>query len=355
MDYQLNLAVPIGEAVRRVAFSELEHAHTDLASPDRHTGVHRARKCLKRLRSLLLLMRPGLPEPAYQTLKARVTVIAKSLAPAREAHALYEALGKLGGDAANHAALSHSLREWLLQRREVAERTLEGRAAAAMRALLELRPSFAGLAVYPDNFRSVAEGLWRSYRGTRRAFHHALASDADDDHHDWRKGVQQHWRHMQLLAPCWPSELTARVGAARSLSQLLGDDHDVALLRQLVSAPTLAFGSPEEIAAFLKRCRKRQRRLWQKPIGLGERLFIERARPFAERIETYWLTASEGEKDIVEHRADNIIQIGGMRTGRGRLGPPRAEAPSRHVTLPSPRLARPRAQANPRAMPGWSY
>jgi hypothetical protein len=319
MSYQLSLAIPIGEAVRRVAFSELENAHADLASPDRHAGVHGARKCLKRLRSLLLLVRPGLPEPAYQTLKARVTAIAKGLAPAREAHALYEALGKLGGDApaANHAALSQSLREWLLQRRRVAERTLEGRAAAdAMRALLELRPSFAGLAVYPDNFRSVTEGLRRSYRGARRAFHHALASGADDDHHDWRKGVQQHWRHMQLLAPCWPSELTARVGAARSLSQLLGDDHDVALLRQLVTAPTLAFGSPEEIAAFLKRCRKRQQRLRQKAMGLGERLFIERSRPFAERIENYWLTAAEGEKDIVEHRADNIVQIGGMRTGR---------------------------------------
>lgn len=319
MSYSLSSAIPISDAVRRVAFSELENAHGALASPDRRTGVHGARKCLKRIRSMLLLARPGVPERAYDNLKERLVAIARSLAPARDAHALLETLGKVAADAegTDYATPVHALREWLFQRRKAAERTLEGQAAAdAMRSLLELRPSFAGLAVHPDSFHPLAEGLRRSYRATRNAFRHAAAGDCDEEHHDWRKGVQRHWRHMQLLATCWPSELNARVEAARNLSQLLGDDHDIALLCQLASAPTMAFGSPEETQSFLKRCRKRQRRLRRKALVLGERLFVERAGPFAQRIETYWLTAAEGQRDIVEHRASNIVQIGGLRSGQ---------------------------------------
>ena len=62
MSYRLDPAMPMSEALRYVAFAELELAHGALATPpDRHTGVHSARKGLKRLRSLLLLRDSGCP------------------------------------------------------------------------------------------------------------------------------------------------------------------------------------------------------------------------------------------------------------------------------------------------------
>jgi CHAD domain-containing protein len=210
------------------------------------------------------------------------------------------------------------LRAWLHKRRHAAEQNLEKSAASdAMRALLEVRPAFAGLAVYPDDFRSLAKGLRRCYRATRESFQHAYAEGRDEDLHEWRKGVQHHWRQMQLLAPCWPSELNARVEAARSLSQVLGDDHDISLLTQLVSTPTMMFGTPDETAAFLKRCRKRHKTLRKDANTQGERLFAERSRPFAERIETYWQIATgSAAKAIEESRPDNVVVFGDLRTPR---------------------------------------
>ena len=74
-----------------------------------------------------------------------------------------------------------SLRAWLHKRRHAAEQNLEKSAASdAMRGLLELRPAFAGLAVYPDDFRSLAKGLRRCYRTTRESFHHAFAAERDE-------------------------------------------------------------------------------------------------------------------------------------------------------------------------------
>jgi CHAD domain-containing protein len=321
MSYRLDPAIPMSEALRRVAFAELDLAHGSLATPpERHSGVHNARKCLKRLRSLLLLARPGMPEPAFTTLTERLGTIARGLAAARDAQALIDAIDKLDRETPSGPGQGpiHSLRAWLQKRRHAAEQNLERSAASdAMRGLLELRPTFAGLAVYPDDFRSLADGLRRCYRSTRKSFQHAFATDRDEDLHEWRKGVQHHWRQMQLLAPCWPSELTARVEAARSLSQLLGDDHDISMLCRLVSTPTMTFGSPDETADFLKRCRKRQKALRKEAGTQGELLFAERSRPFAERIEAYWLIAAGGAaRKSAEARLDNVVAFGELRTNR---------------------------------------
>ena len=240
--FNLDPAVPMSEAVRRAACAELDAASAGLASPpDRHKGVHDARKCLKRLRSLLLLIKPGLPEPLFVSLTDRVRNIARGLASARDAHALLDAIDKLETEVDDDGAPIVALRDWLHQRRQSAERNLEGTMSAdAVGALLALRPAMANIAVYPDDLRPVAKGLRDSYRDGRKAFARAFASGADEDFHDWRKTLQHHWRHMQLLTPCWPSELTARAELTRSLSQILGDDHDIALIQQLVSAPTIS-------------------------------------------------------------------------------------------------------------------
>ena len=321
MTYRLDPAAKMSEGLRRVAFAEIDLAHTALGSPpERHSGVHSARKCLKRLRSLLLLARPGIPEPVFLNLYDKLAAIARGLAAARDAQALTDAVDKLARETESGPGDGpiQSLRGWLQKRRHAAERNLEASAASeAMRGLLELRPRFAGLAVYPDDFHPLAEGLKRCYREARQAFRHSLASDSTEDVHQWRKGVQHHWRQMQLLAACWPSELTARVDASRTLSQLLGDDHDIALLTQLVSTPTMTFGKPEEIAAFLKRCRKRHKALRKEARAKAEILFVEKPGPFANRIAAYWLSAAEkAAGEVAPERLDNVVAFGELRTSR---------------------------------------
>lgn len=305
----------MSEAVRRVACAELDAAYAAVSSPpDRHRGVHDARKCLKRLRSLLVLIRPGLPEPVFLNLTERLRSIAKGLAPARDAQALLDAIDKLGSDPADDddGTAMRGLSAWLQQQRRAAEKSLEGTMASeAMRGLFGLRPAMANLAVYPDAFHPVAHGLRDSYRSGRKAFGHAFASADDEAFHDWRKTLQRHWRHMQLLAPCWPSELSARAELSRNLSQILGDDHDLAQLCKLVAAPTMVFASPEDTAAFLKRCRRRQKTLRREAETRGARLFVERSKPFVERIEAYWNAAAQGVTRVpAKPVTDNVVVFG---------------------------------------------
>jgi CHAD domain-containing protein len=318
MSYSLDPAVPLNDSVRRVGIGQLDQAYAALASADRHTGIHDARKCLKRLRSLLLLVRRGLPKHGFKTLNRRIQATAKGLASARDTHALIEALEKLDRELPLPAEVVKSLRHWLEGRRASAERELDqGSIAEATQRLLELRMSVGVLHLEREDFTPLAESLRQSYRSARRAFRQTSAHEHEESFHDWRKGVQRHWRQMQLLAPCWRPELTARAEAARNLSQLLGDDHDIALLTQLVTTPTMEFGGHAATVEFLKQCAKRHRRL-RKQAGIeGERLFAEPARSLAHRIETYWSTASTAAKlDRAETRAPNVVPFGGARNER---------------------------------------
>jgi hypothetical protein len=79
----------------------------------------------------------------------------------------------------------------------------------------------------------------------------------------------------------------------------------------------MIFGSPDETAAFLKRCRRRHRALRKEASTQGERLFAERPRPFAERIETYWqIAAGDAVKAVAATRPDYVVAFGDVRTGR---------------------------------------
>ncbi len=322
MSYELDPTLPMSEALRSAALGEIEIAHISLSStPDRHTGVHSARKCFKKLRSLLLLARPGMPEPVFSNLSARVASIGKGLAAARDAQALLDAVDKLERNTSPGSGEGpiQSVRRWLQKRKQAAEQNLEHSTASdAMRRLGDLRPAFMGLAVYPDDFSPLAKGLERGYRATRKDFKTAFETGTAEDLHEWRKGVQHHWRHMQLLAPCWPSELTARAEAAHALSQLLGDDHDIAMLVHLVSTPTMTFGSPEETGAFVKRCRKRHKALRKEARIKGERLFVEKPGPFTARIHAYWTTAAVGaDKPVAQpQQPGNVVAIRAGRAGQ---------------------------------------
>jgi CHAD domain-containing protein len=322
LTFKLDPARPVSEAIQHAACSEVEAAYGAIATPrDRHKGVHEARKCLKRLRSLLILIRPGLPDPVFQDINRKLRTVAKGLAPARDAHALFEAIEKLlSKDGEGETQAVRSLRTWLAQRRRVAETRLQDRMGVdAMRGLAALRPTMASLAVYPDTFEPIALGLRDCYRQGRKAFDRAFETGDDERFHDWRKTLQQHWRQMQLLSPCQPSELSVRVDFSRSLSQVLGDDHDMAMLCRLVSAPTMMFAGHEETKRFLKRCQRRQKVLRDEAKTLGSRLFSERPRPFVERIRSYWDAAAQrGERKRQESNVVAFAHGAASQTARTR-------------------------------------
>jgi CHAD domain-containing protein len=149
------------------------------------------------------------------------------------------------------------------------------------------------LPIQNASLKLVGKGLEAGYREGRRCFVKAYALGDDETFHDWRKAMQRHWRHLQLVSPAWPEALRPRIALAQELSQLLGDDHDLAVLREWISTRGKTLLDEDEIAELQTLCRKRQSELRRLAKGRGRRLFGEKPKAFRRRIANYWLTAPE--------------------------------------------------------------
>jgi len=296
MAFRFKLAEPFEDGCRRIAREQIERAQCQLKGKgDPVVAVHETRKCLKRLRALLRLVRPALGEPAFHAENAQLREIGRGLSGTRDRHVLLETVTKLDASAS-------TARKGLVQAmREVLHFTNGGEApsvdAAAVRQaqgrLAEAKKRLARLRVSGHGFDVVGPGLEASYRKARRAFHAAYVEQTDEAFHEWRKGTQQHWRHMLLLSRAWPECLDGRVNDARGLSQLLGDDHDLTLLIAFVhSDPAAPIGS-ERAAAIEKLARRRQQELRTIAHPTGLRLFSEGAKSLRRRMAAYWEAAVE--------------------------------------------------------------
>jgi CHAD domain-containing protein len=78
-------------------------------------------------------------------------------------------------------------------------------------------------------------------------------------------------------------------GEADRMSDLLGDDHDLAVLRQMLTraARPADEGEREALLALIDR---RRAELEQEVLVLGQRFFQDRPRELARRLKGYWKT-----------------------------------------------------------------
>ncbi|HYD15570.1 MAG TPA: CHAD domain-containing protein [Hyphomicrobium sp.] len=299
MAFRLKLDEPIEKGFRRIGVEQIDRARRQLAARQEPAiEVHEARKCMKRIRALLRLGRIGLGETVYRTENAHFRSIANALSSARDDHVLLETVVKLiASDEGKTASALGRLKEAVL-----AQRFLEPNGAADGRidadaALERAVRRFRRLRIEPDSFETLEQGLVRNYRKAIKRRVTAYAENTDDAFHEWRKCVQTHQRHMTLLSRAWPPLFDAHVEAARELSQILGDDHDLAILRQRMSslpADMLSADDIKEIESLIQ-ARQESLRLAAKP--RGDIVFAERPKAHGHRITGIWAGAKAEKRE----------------------------------------------------------
>lgn len=291
MAFRFKLGEPFEEGVRRITVDQITRAQAQLGEKGDHAvAVHETRKALKRLRALMRLVRPAMGDDAFKQENARLRDIGLSLSGARDRHVLLETVNKLEGAAGlGRKGLVSGLRA------SIAAANGEGAPVTMKEAqsrLDEAKVRLADLHIAGSGFDVVGAGLERSYRKACRTFHGAYSKPSDEAFHEWRKGAQAHWRQMTLLARAWPEYLGARASEARTLSQLLGDDHDLAMLVAFVHSDAATTISGEHAALVEKAARQRQAELRERAKPRGDRLFAEAPKRLRRSIGVYWQAAT---------------------------------------------------------------
>ncbi len=287
MAYRLKLDELAQKGLRRIASEQIRRAESSLMSGANGAGVHETRKCLKRIRALLRLMRPGMTPECFAEENARYRDIGRVLSGTRDKQILRETVLKLQTEQPEpHPALI-TLLGIVIEDNEkspaisvdvtLALHSLETAAKAAR--LLKLKPA---------EFTTVTAGLEACYRKARKSFASAYADPTDEAIHEWRKTIQQHWRHMQLLSRAWPAYIDVRIEAARTLSQMLGDDHDLSILATFVKSLPENRLSAQAATDVVTLARARQAELRAAAAPRGRQLLAQSPGGLAKSIEEIW-------------------------------------------------------------------
>ena len=286
MAYRLRPGKPFASEVRAVATAQLLKAVQLLEEQPQgaHEAVHAARKRFKRVRALYRLVQPQ--AKAFRTREnARIREIARSLSAVRDATALVETVDYLasrGGSAEEIAALAFASRSLSQRRDRIAaeEHDLPARMREAAAACREAIAALDQRAI-DSGRRTTARMLAKAWKTQRQRALAALEQCQTNAHaeafHALRKSGQTYWMHLALLGGIWPSAMRAKQEEAKQLVDLLGHEHDLSVLTQLVNESPELFGSSETLARVLGAIIARQQSLRQEALPLAQKVFADAA------------------------------------------------------------------------------
>lgn len=313
MAYRLRPARPFTQDLREIATRQLERA-IDLLQhqPDGpHAAIHDARKRFKRVRALYRLT--GKDAGAFrQTENARIGAMARSLAAVRDAAALVETTTYL----ATHASSTEEVTalaiaaEALGRRRDdiaAGEHDLSAKVSAAIDACREAIAALAALDL-DDRPRKTVRRLRKVWQRERARADAALSlcdpahgddaphghGDREEAFHALRKCGQAYWMHLSLLAAAWPSAMGAKQREAKTLVDLLGHEHDLSVLSQLIDEDPAILGNCDTVARVLGAIITRKQALRAEALSLAAQVFADPADREAHIIGRLWKAAIKG-------------------------------------------------------------
>jgi len=293
MTFQLRADESVRKGIRRIARKEIDKARDDLTGQIQPLDevVHAARKRFKKLRAVMRLVRDSLGGKVYRRENTAFRDAGRPLSEVRDAHALVLALDKLGeGREQEVSPTTWSIVRQALQQREqeVNQEVLEGRGTLdeVLASLEDARQRIKGWPLVHDGFSVLRTGLKRAYRRGLRAFAFAGPEPTDEKLHECRKRVQDLRHHLDLLRPVRPGVLGELADQAHALSDRLGDDHDLAVLRHLLTTFPEPLGTDGQ--ALLPLIDRRREELRQEARAIGERVYRDSPRDFIRRVSAYW-------------------------------------------------------------------
>ena len=282
----------VAKEIKRIVLRQFELAATeltDVGSPSGDAAVHKARRRVKKIRALIRLVRPGLGS-AYAPLDKRLHQTVRLLSPIADGQGVVHALDQMADRYREDFSppVFATIRAGLVEREARADRKAKVE-RVLQRARATMKTEHARVRawnLHGNGFRAIADGLETSFRHARRAMIAAVDHPTADNYHAWRRRVKDHWFHVRLIERRCGNRLLRYKRRLEALDECLGEYHNFALLRTILSADP--FVSRQETARRLRIIRRYQAELRRRVASLGARLYNEKPRHFVRRVQAFW-------------------------------------------------------------------
>jgi CHAD domain-containing protein len=266
---------PLVNGLKRLLRAEIDGARSELANLTPNGAartIHLVRRRLKRARTIARLLRPTLGAPA-RALGTILRDAGRALAGPRDALVLAETARetarRLQGQ--EGIALLDRIAEEEAHRAAVDARHAVN-VATARKLLAEAKRRLPALGTGTGGPVPVIDRVAGAYCRARKGWRHAARSADIEALHDWRRRVQARLHVVRLFADQWPEPGRRRERRLDRLSEILGRDHDLAMLAARLPETGAA------TATIRSAIERRHVRLVAKAFALAGSLFEEKPR-----------------------------------------------------------------------------
>jgi CHAD domain-containing protein len=293
MKFSLEPNCRVSDNIRRIAAQQVLLARKHLTDPpggDIHEGHHEARKCFKRLRGLLRMARFALGKKLYRQENICFRDAARLLSAARDAQALVETfdqLEKTYGLRVNFERM-RSLRIALSERRERLLRDQSNLDEHIKEVVDILDESISAIDHWPltgAGSKRLSRGVQRVYRRACKGWKHALKEQNPTELHEWRKRVKYLRYQFQLLKGVDKAWAGQRHQGLKNLSDILGDYHDLVVLRERLDEMNSTGLDPVAECELRTLLRDRQDSLYRDALESAVALLKQRPKKIGKKIQ----------------------------------------------------------------------
>jgi CHAD domain-containing protein len=290
---------PLSAVLHAMALEHLDLAIDSLSGAsgtDSAAAIHETRKAIRRQRTLLRLLSSELGIKRVRREDRALRRCARRLAGARDGEVVLVGLDAIVDRHPRLAGKSAivRLRMRLLAERELARRDTGLTSATREEVLEQLRTTrewVRGWRLQEGGFELLSEDARAIYRDGRQSMRVARKRAGTSAMHDWRKRVKDLRYATEMLTPEDPrttSDLKYMRRLARRsdrLAELLGEEHDLALLTERVRERREVFAAHKRTRkTLLRKIEQRREDLREEALELGERLYETSAKEFVRAI-----------------------------------------------------------------------
>ena len=319
MAFQLKTRETVSDGIKRNVTHQIEkalkhleptkNAH-DRNAPGDEADPNEVRKCFKKVRAALRLVREDLGDELYREENLCFRDAARLVREMRDAKMLVETVDKFSplAQSIEPGALANIREVLVANLKDVTDQAREDKVfAVAQDVATQALARLSDWKVERNGWAALEHGLRHTYRTGYRAL--ALAAKTSDVKtlHEWRKQARHLRNQLQLLEPAWTGREDELGGQAHQLPHLLGDDHDLAVFRETLAADPTAYGGHRILKGLFAVIDRRRKELQQEAFAVGRKLYTDPPKTFTARMEQYW-KAWTGEvaaaKPSVEGRPD---------------------------------------------------
>lgn len=281
MAFGIGRSEDFGAAFRRLILEDIAGAQAGLVDTSLapEEGVHGARRRLKRIRSIIRILRPAL-KGRYAAYGDDIRVAARSLAVFRDADVLF-------ATATDLRAASGPEQRSLIERAIGAldspkqNNRRRGSLIPVLRALGELEIDAEDLPEPKDGMALYTAAVERAYRRGRRAMRRARKTRKAADFHRWRKDAKDLWHLIELANRRVPKKIRRYAARLDTLAEILGLDHDYWITGEHIAKVAGDMDSQEATRGLVV---ARRKRLQKNALKRGARLYRRRPRAMLKLI-----------------------------------------------------------------------